>query len=169
VKPALVVAADENDLIGSGDALPWHLPEDLRRFKARTLGHAVVVGRTTQRSIERMRGKPLPGRRTIALSRTESGSDDAVRWVRDAREAVLAAEEHCRGAGQDEYFVIGGAAVYAEFLPLACRIYLTRVHDVFEGDVSMPPGWLDGFAVESEEAHVSAGGTKFSYVNYVRA
>lgn len=126
---ALVVAVADNGVIGRGGTLPWHLPDDLKYFKAVTLGKPVLMGRRTFESI----GKPLPGRRNLVLTRGKPvlpEGADAVASIECALALVADAPELC---------VIGGAAVFARVLPEAARIYLTRVHGEFTGDVHFPP------------------------------
>jgi dihydrofolate reductase len=121
---ALVVAIGTGGVIGRNGSLPWHLSEDLKHFKAVTMGHAIVMGRKTYASI----GRPLPGRRTIVVSRTEraiEGCEVAPTLTEAIALARTTDEEPC---------IVGGAQLYAEALPLATRIYLTEVHGPFEGD-----------------------------------
>jgi dihydrofolate reductase len=127
---ALVVAMADNAVIGRNGTLPWHLPDDLKHFKAVTLGKPVLMGRRTFQSI----GKPLPGRRNLVLSRGERSAAappgiEYVASIEEARERVSSAVQLC---------VIGGAQVYALALPIATLIYLTRVHAVIEGDTHFP-------------------------------
>jgi dihydrofolate reductase len=132
VKVSLIVAVADNGVIGRAGTLPWHLPADLARFKRLTTGHHLVVGRRTWESI----GRPLPGRRMIVVTRAPERLDlpDGVVALRTLAEALASA----RSAGEDEAFVGGGAALYAEALPLADRLYLTRVHANVEGDAFFP-------------------------------
>ncbi len=127
----LIVAVAENDVIGRGNELPWHLPADLRHFKSLTLGKPVLMGRRTFESI----GKALPGRLNIVLSRSAELSPRdcvAVKTLDDARIAA---------AGQSSIMVIGGAEIYRECLPVATRIHLTLVHtEIEDGDTSFA-GW----------------------------
>ncbi len=125
---ALVVAMAENGVIGKDGGLPWHLPDDLKYFKVVTFGKPVLMGHRTFDSI----GKPLPGRRNLVLSRAASGPEAGVEYVRSVEQARALA------AGAAELCVIGGAQVYALALPLATRIYLTRVQAVVEGDIRFP-------------------------------
>lgn len=125
---SLIVAMTPAGIIGRDHHLPWHLPDDLRRFKALTLGKPVVMGRRTFESI----GRPLPGRRNIVLSRHAAGLPAAVVVVRDWPAALAAA------ADAPEIMVIGGAEVYALALPAAQRLYLTVVHAEIAGDVRFP-------------------------------
>jgi dihydrofolate reductase len=124
---SLIVAMDEGGLIGRDNQLPWRLPEDLKHFKRMTLGKTVLMGRKTWDSL----GKPLPGRANWVLSRDPSFAPAGAR-VFAALDQALA--EHA-GA---ELMVIGGAAVFRDALPLAQRIYLTRVHARLPGDVHFP-------------------------------
>jgi len=122
---SLVVAASENDVIGRDGALPWHLPDDLKRFKALTIGKPVVMGRRTFESI----GGPLPSRLNLVLSRQPRFAPAGVCVARSLADAVDAA------APAEELMVIGGEAVFAESLPHASVIHLTRVHTRLEGGV----------------------------------
>lgn len=126
---SLIVAVSTNDVIGADGDLPWRLSDDLKRFKAVTMGKPVVMGRKTYESI----GRPLPGRQNIVVTRQDSFMADGCDVVRSTAEAIAAAR------GADEIMVIGGSQIYAAFLPLAERIYLTRVHTEVEGDVFFPP------------------------------
>jgi dihydrofolate reductase len=128
---ALVVAVADNGVIGRGGALPWHLPDDLKFFKEVTLGKPVLMGRRTYESI----GRPLPGRRNLVLTRGSLKGLGGVERVRSVAEALALVDE------SSELCVIGGAALYAETLPLARRLYLTRVHCFVPGDVYFPP-WV---------------------------
>ncbi len=129
----LVVAAAENGVIGRDGAMPWHLPEDLRRFKRLTIGHPVIMGRRTFASI----GRPLPGRHNIVLTRDPAWRVEGVAVAANLAEAIAAAGLDPRTrAGR--IFVIGGAQVYALALPVATAIELTRVHATPQGDTHFP-------------------------------
>jgi len=119
----LVVAAARNGVIGKDGAIPWRLPEDLKRFKALTLSHAVVMGRKTWDSLPQ-KNRPLPGRRNIVVTRDADWRAEGAE--RATLEAALEAAE--------DVFVIGGAEIYRAALPLADRIELTEVHRDFDGD-----------------------------------
>ncbi len=125
---SVIVAMDENRLIGSNNTLPWHLPADLRYFRASTLGKPVVMGRKTFESI----GKPLPGRRNIVVTRNPDFAAEGCEVVND----IDAAIELC--ADCEEIMLIGGATLYAQVLPRASRLYLTRIHHAFDGDTWFP-------------------------------
>lgn len=121
-------AASDNDVIGRGNALPWHLPADLAQFKRLTLGKPILMGRRTFESI----GRPLPGRRNLVMSRG-GFSAPGVETVRSVEEALQLV------AGEPELANIGGAEVFRIALPRTDRVYLTRVHATVEGDTYLPP------------------------------
>jgi dihydrofolate reductase len=125
---SLIVAVAENGVIGVRGALPWRLPDELAHFKRTTLGKPVLMGRHTYVSI----GRPLPGRANVVLSRDPGFSTHGAMVARDLDEALG------MHAAAPEQIVIGGAALYAEALPRAERIYLTRVHARPAGDVFFP-------------------------------
>jgi dihydrofolate reductase len=129
----LVVAVAENGVIGRNGAMPWHLPEDLRRFRRMTTGHPVVMGRRTFESI----GRPLPGRHNIVMTRDPAWRAEGVTVAGNLAEAIAAAGLDPR-ARAPRIFVIGGAQVYAEAMPVATAIELTRVHARPEGDTRFP-------------------------------
>jgi dihydrofolate reductase len=124
---SIIVAAAPDGAIGRDNRIPWHLPADLARFKRLTMGHAIVMGRRTHKSI----GRPLTGRRNIVITRQRDYRAEGCEVV-GSLDAALAA------AGDGEVFVIGGAAIYREALPRASRIYLTRVEGTFEADTFFP-------------------------------
>ena len=124
----LIYARAANGTIGRDGTLPWHIPADLRRFKALTMGKAMIMGRKTFESFP----KPLPGRRHIVLTR------DAA-WRAEGAEVARSVEDALALAGDGEVAVIGGAEINALFLPLANRIELTEVHADIPGDTFMPP------------------------------
>lgn len=158
----MIVAADERDTIGRGGTLPWHLPEDLKRFRRLTTGHVVIAGRLTQDSIVERLGHALPDRTTIVMTRREGRTDSgSTRYVCDVDDALALARQ-LETAG--EIFVIGGAQLYQLTLPAVERVYLTRVHGEFDGDRAMPAGWLDGFRPVEEEP-----GETFTFITYDRA
>ena len=128
-------ARADNGVIGIDGGLPWHLPADLKRFKAMTMGLPMVMGRKTFESFP----GPLPGRRHIVLTRDAS-------WARPGAETADGIEAALALAGGPVVAVIGGAAIYALFLPRADRIELTEVHAAPAGDTAMPdlgPGWRE--------------------------
>ncbi len=125
---SLIAAMSRNRVIGMDNQLPWHLPEDLRRFRALTSGHPVIMGRKTFASI----GKPLPHRQNIVISRQKG--------LEIAGAAVLSSLDEAFSccASNEEVFVIGGAEIYCLALPKADRIYLTLVDREIEGDAFFP-------------------------------
>lgn len=158
-KIALVVAMDKNRAIGRGGALPWHLPDDLKRFRALTLGKIVLMGRKTYESI----GRPLPQRRNVVLTRNPAFQAEGLEVVHSLEEALKLG---------DELMVIGGGEVYAMFLPLATHLYLTLVDTTVPGsDAFFPPwdraGWRETYRAfhAPDERHAYA----FSYVDLERA
>jgi dihydrofolate reductase len=124
----LVVAVADNGVIGRDNALPWHLPEDLKRFKRITLGKPIVMGRKTFESI----GRPLPGRLNIVLTRDVHYRREGVAVVHDVEGALSAA------GGVEEVMVIGGSDLFRLFLPRATRVHITRVHGDVAGDIYWP-------------------------------
>lgn len=127
---SLLLAASENDVIGKDNQLPWHLPNDLKYFKNLTWGMPILMGRKTFDSI----GKPLPGRKSIVITRNRDWQHEDVDVVHSIEEAVQKAESY----GVKEIFVIGGAEIFKTSLSKADRVYLTRIHQNFDGDTFFP-------------------------------
>lgn len=125
---SLIAAVAANNVIGRAGKLPWHLPDDLKRFKRLTMGKPIIMGRATYESI----GRPLPGRQNIVLSRDAGYLAPGCTAVDSVRAALSAAD------GAEEVMVIGGSGVYEQFLPIAERIYLTRILADVEGDTFFP-------------------------------
>lgn len=130
MRVSLLLAASENNVIGKDNKLPWHLPDDLKYFKNLTWGLPILMGRKTFDSI----GKPLPGRKSIVITRNGSWQHEGVDVVHSIEDAIQKAE----GYGAREIFVIGGAEIFETALPTSDRIYLTRIHHPFDGDVFFP-------------------------------
>ncbi len=130
MKISIIVAMADNGVIGRDNTLPWRLSADLRRFKALTMGHHLLVGRKTYESI----GRPLPGREMIVVSRGRPRLPDGVHLSGSVEEAI----ERARTYDEDELFVAGGASIYATVLPQCDRIYMTHVHAPVDGDVLFP-------------------------------
>ena len=153
----LVYARAANGAIGKDGALPWHLPADLKRFKALTMGKPMVMGRKTFESLPGL----LPGRRHIVLTRRE-------RWDCEGADVVRSVEEAVTLLDGEPASVIGGAAIFDVFLPLATRAELTEIHADFEGDVFMrplPAGWN----IVAREDHAAEGDAPaYSFVTYER-
>ena len=139
----LIVAVADNGVIGRDNTLPWHLPDDLKRFKRITMGKPIVMGRKTFDSI----GKPLPGRQNIVVTRDTNYRREGVTVVHDAEAALSAA------GAVPEVMVIGGAELFRTLLPRAGRLHLTRVHGNIEGDVVWPALDDRDWRVVERESH----------------
>ena len=161
----LVVARARNGVIGNDGAMPWHLPDDLRRFKRMTVGKPVLMGRKTFESI----GKPLPGRQNIVLTRDAGWRADGVTVAANLAEAVAAAGLDPR-ARADGIMVIGGAQIYAEALPSATRIELTEIDAEPVGDTFLPAFDPARWREVARETHPAEGDRPgFAFVTLVRA
>lgn len=159
---ACVVAMARGGAIGRGNALPWRLPEDLRRFKQLTLGHGVVMGRRTWDSI----GRPLPGRTSIVISRDPGWSASGATRVGDLDAACAVAREAHPGR---PVMVIGGAQIYALALPRTGLLHVTEIEiDVPDADAFFPSIDPARWRRVREEAHVTAGGTRYRFVDFER-
>lgn len=124
---SLVVAMAQNRVIGKNNALPWRLSPDLKRFRRITMGHPIIMGRKTYESI----GRPLDGRKNIVISRNPEFRPEGVSLAGGIDEALASAND-------DEIMIIGGADIYEQTLPRAGRIYLTLIHESFDGDAYFP-------------------------------
>lgn len=162
----LIYARAANGIIGAHNTMPWHLPEDLAHFKQLTHGHPVIMGRKTWDSLP-PRFRPLPGRSNIVITRNadwqpEPAAPNVQRA--DSLEAAIALA-HAHDA---EVWVMGGAQIYAQALPLAQRVEVTVIHQDFAGDAYAPtlgPEWRETHRTD----HVSAQGLAYSFVRYERA
>ena len=134
MKIALVVAVSQNNVIGRDNQLPWHLPEDLQYFKSVTMGKPILMGRKTFDSI----GRPLPGRKNIVITRDLEWDAEGVEVVHSVDDALATGADACAVANSDEIMIIGGAQIYRDCLPIADRLYLTRVEAEIEGDAFFP-------------------------------
>ena len=152
----LVVAVARNGVIGKDGVIPWHISDDMKRFKALTIGHTVVMGRKTWDSLPK---RPLPGRINVVVTRQKD-------WRADG--AVTASSLGQATAGTSgTVMVIGGAEIYERALPLASRIELTEIHQNFEGDARFVldrSGWNETL----REDHVTPDGLRYSYVTLTR-
>lgn len=157
MKLHLIFARAANGVIGKDGALPWHIPADLRRFKALTLGKPMIMGRRTFDSF----GKPLPGRRHIVLTRDKQ-------WRAEGAEVAHAPDEALALAGADASLV-GGAEIYRLLLPRCDRIELTEVHAEFSGDTVMAPLGPEWREVAREEHPAAGGRPGFAFVTLERA
>jgi dihydrofolate reductase len=154
---SLIAAIAAHRVIGDRGRLPWRLPDDLARFRRLTMGHAVVMGRATFDSL----GKPLAGRRTIVLTRSEGVRLDGCVVVHSVEEAAAA-------AGDGEAFIIGGAAVYGQFLPLASRMYLTIIDAEVPGDTLFPEVRWSDWRIVANEAGPAGASLPHRFIDYER-
>src|SRR5262249_16096749 len=152
----LVAAVARNGVIGAKGKLPWHLPEDLRHVKKLTLGHPVIMGRRTWDSLP----NALPGRENIVVTR-RANRDMPGASVTNSVEAAIAL---C--AGESVAFIIGGAGIFAETLPIADGVVLTEIERDYEGDVYFPAWDRSAWKETQREKHTSAEGVPFSFVLY---
>jgi dihydrofolate reductase len=161
VRVSLVAAVARGGVIGRGNAIPWRIPEDARRFRRLTMGHPVVMGRRTWDSLP-ARFRPLPGRRNVVVTRNPE-------WDADGAERASSLEEALGLlAGAPQVFVIGGAQLYAAALALADELLLTEIDLEVEGDTVFPEWDRSAFGEASREDHVSETGTPFAFVTYTR-
>ena len=155
---AMIAAMANNRVIGKDNQMPWHLPEDLRHFKAMTLGKPVIMGRKTFESI----GRPLPGRHNIVISRQKNYAVDGVTVVTSFDEAKVAAGE-C-----EELVIIGGGQLYRSLLSQADTLYLTEIALEVEGDTEFPD-WDDGSWQEiASEKGISEKGLEYRFITLVK-
>jgi len=152
----LVLAVAQNGVIGKDGGIPWHISEDMKRFKALTLGHTVVMGRKTWDSLPR---KPLPGRVNVVVTRQTD-------WQAEGAVTAFSLGQATSGTS-GVVMIIGGAEIYERALPLASRIELTEVHRAFDGDAHFTFD-RDGWNEAAREDHVTPDGLSYSYVTLTR-
>jgi len=157
---SLIVAMDDNRLIGNKNKLPWHLPADLAFFKRTTMGKPIVMGRKTFQSI----GKPLPGRRNIVITRDTAFSAPGCVVTGSIEAAMVLTRE------DDEVMLIGGASLYQQTLARATQLYITRIHHSFEGDTWFPEINLGEWKEENREDFEADHCNQYAYsfIKYVR-
>jgi dihydrofolate reductase len=143
-----------NRVIGANGGLPWHLSSDLKRFKALTMGHHIIMGRKTFESI----GRLLPGRTSVVITRNPAWKFEGALVANSIERALELA------ANDEEVFVIGGEAVFREALPAADRIYLTQIERAFDGDVRFPE-WTPAQWEESAREDLKDQTSGLAYVN----
>jgi len=163
----LLIARARNGVIGHGNALPWHIPEELQHFKRTTTGHALIMGRLTWDSI----GRPLPGRRTLVVSRNREWSAtgcERADSVADAIAMAAAGSPEHPDISRDEIFVVGGAQIYLAALPHAQRILMTEVDLEPDGDVHLDAPDPQQWRAVTREAQTSSIGVGFEIVDYRR-
>ncbi|HSY61334.1 MAG TPA: dihydrofolate reductase [Cytophaga sp.] len=156
---SIIVAQSQNRVIGIDNTLPWYLPADLRRFKAITMGHHMIMGRKTYESI----GKPLPGRTSIVITRNKDLVFEGCVMAHSLKEAFEIAEKN----NDDEAFVIGGAELIKQAIHICDKLYLTNIHQDFKGDTFLEPlcsNWkeIEHITHEPDEKNVYS----YSFVTY---
>lgn len=155
----VIAAMARNRTIGIKNTLPWHLPEDLKHFKALTMGHHIVMGRKTFESI----GRPLPGRTTVIVTRDSNYRAEGCLTAHSIDAAIQA-------CGDDpEVFFVGGADLYSQVLARADRLYLTEIQQEYEGDAHFPAFDRQAWCETARDAQVSAAGLAYHFVTYDRA
>ncbi len=150
-----IVAMSENRVIGRNNQLPWHLPADLKHFKMMTTGHAIIMGRKTFDSI----GKPLPNRTNIIITRNRSFTVPGCIITTSIDEAIQKAVDE----SSKEIFIIGGTDIFIQSMPHISRLYLTIVHDSFEGDVFFPELNMNEWKEIESILHKADYENKYSY------
>lgn len=164
---SMICALSENRVIGRGDRIPWHIKGDLMRFKRKTIGHTVIMGRATFESVMgyyKRSGRPIPDRRHIIITR-DSGYDPGHPGCFRAG-SVEEALQKAREIEPEEVFVSGGAQVFAQFMPHTQRLYLTVVEGEFEGDKFFPE-YADFSKEINREAH-EENGIRFTFLDLER-
>ena len=159
---ALVAAMTEDRVIGRGNGLPWHLPEDLRHFKRLTLGHPVIMGRRTWESV----GTPLPGRHNIVVTRQEAWTDAGAERSASLEAALALADDGV----PERIWVIGGGQLFGEAIDLADLLEVTELDVGVEGDTLAPDrtGWVTVATDPEDGWHTSGGGIRYRFLRLVR-
>jgi dihydrofolate reductase len=155
---SVIAAMARNRVIGIDNRLPWHLPDDLKHFKALTMGHHIVMGRKTFESLPGV----LPGRTSVVITRSPVYQAPGCLVVNSIDNALGA----CKG--DDEAFIVGGAELYAQALALADRLYLTEIQADYDGDARFPDFDRLQWTETAREAHRSADGLEYHFVTYDR-
>lgn len=158
-----IVAVSENDVIGVNNTLPWDIPEDMKFFKDKTKGRAIIMGRKTYESV----GHPLPNRLSVIITRQKDYKVDApnVIVVPDLKSAIHEAEKQVSKWG-DEIFIIGGGEIFKESIDMVDVIYLTRIHKSFDGDIKYPK--VDPKKFQLIEQRDRTEPVPFSFLTYSR-
>ncbi|MFB6466105.1 dihydrofolate reductase [Cytobacillus sp. Hz8] len=151
---SLLWAMDEKRTIGKKNQLPWHLPEDLKYFKRVTMGHPIIMGRKTFDSI----GRPLPGRENMILTRNQDFQIQGCHILHSIEELLAYSRTI-----EDEIFVIGGAEIFKEVLPIADRLYVTQIYEIFDGDTYFPFFPLDEWKILSREKGIKNEKNPYEY------
>lgn len=148
---SLIAAIDENNGLGKDNQLLCHLPADLKYFKATTLGKPIIMGRKTFESI----GKPLPGRKNIVMSR-QPFKVEGVEWAKNLEDALT------KAGNVPEIMIIGGANIFSQALPLANRLYLTKIHHQFNSDAHFPSVDMQKWQCISSQHHAEDSENKYA-------
>ena len=156
-KVTLIAAIDQNRVLGKDNQLIWHLPEDLKRFKRLTTGHAIIMGRKTFESLP----KALPNRHNIVVTRNQNYSKEGITVCHSMKDALEYAKD------DEQPFVIGGGQIYEQAIGLADVIELTEIHSQFEGDVFFPKINLKEWGIEKEERMVHSD-FEYSFKTYTK-
>ena len=153
----IIVATSKNKVIGDSNSLIWHLPADLKRFKELTTGNPIVMGRKTYESI----GRPLPNRRNIIITRDVKYDVEGCEVVNSLEEALMICNNNC--------FIIGGGEIYKQSMSIADQIYLTLVHEDFEGDTEFPDIGSEWKMVTSQDFEPDEKNKhKYSFIEYMK-
>lgn len=155
---SLIVAVAHHGVIGANNTLPWHLPEDLKRFRALTMGHHIIMGRKTHESLKRL----LPGRTHVIVTRNTDYRVEGALVAHSLPQAIALCGE------DSEVFVIGGAELYKDGLQLADKLYLTEIDASFAGDAYFPPLQQAAWLETERETHTSSNGLGYRYITYLR-
>lgn len=142
MKLSIIVAMDEQGIIGKDNDLPWNLPNDLKYVREKTLGRSILLGRKNYESI----GKPLPGRRNIILTRDNGYKAEGCEVIHSWEDVFFLC------SGEEEVFIFGGAEIYELYMPHVTKMYITRIHESFEGNTYFPTlNWTEWQEVSSTE------------------
>jgi dihydrofolate reductase len=157
---SIIVALSENNVVGINNQLPWHLSADLKRLKSITMGHHLIMGRKTFESI----GKPLPGRTNVIITHNKEYKAEGAVVVSSVKEALETAKN------DSEAFIFGGGEVFKETLPMVNKIYMTKIHQTFNGDTFFPElksnEWKETFREEHQPDEKNQ--YRYSFINLER-
>lgn len=167
IKTCMIVAMAENNCIGKDNRMPWHIFDDLKRFKDLTMGYPVIMGRKTFESIMGYLNKPLPGRKNIVISRRHYEAPEGVITCKNIDDAIFAATEEARKNDKDKIFIIGGAQIYDLSLPYAQILFLTQVHREVDGDAYFPTINASEWQEIAREDHLE-NDPPYSFIDLVR-
>lgn len=152
---SFIVAMDDTRVIGKDNELPWYLPEDLKFFKRVTMGHPIVMGRKTFDSI----GRVLPGRENIIITRNKEYNHADCTMFYSVDDFL----SYCKQKPEEEFFVIGGAEIFKQLLPIADRLYITEIHHEFAGDTFFPQLEMDRWELVSREKGIKDEKNPYDY------